>query len=113
MENENKTINLGHVRATLRAVALTCRGDEYEARQAVAVLMREMRAEGYTYAQVAHAFGAAGPNVGAEVRPMMRDLISESLSELIRTADERDLRCSQCPLREVSGSNATSVGREV
>jgi len=96
-------IHIERARATLRDIlhSYPGGGPEHEARQGVVTLMKKMRSEGFSFADIAAAFNLGGFNIQpGDVRTATMYLAQESLWNLIQTADKLDKHCLTCPLRE-------------
>ncbi len=93
--------NIDFVKLMLRSHLSLYKGNDKAIRNEIAVVLKEMRAEGWTYIQIAEYFGHhLGINVQpGDARTAMRYLFEEVFFNLIVTADRRDKACAACPLR--------------
>jgi hypothetical protein len=97
--DDQKKINFAKL--MLRTHLGTFGGEERAQRNEIAAILKAMRSEGYTHAQIAEFFGKyldirVQPG---ESRMAMHFIFEEALMDLIVTADRRDKACSKCPLR--------------
>lgn len=74
-------------------------GNEVRARQIVVVELGRLRDEGYSFEEIAELFFSKGVTTSAaQLDQAVKDIVLESLFELVRTADEFERQCAQCPL---------------
>jgi len=93
--------NINFVKLMLRSHLSLYKGNDKAIRDEIAVVLKKMRYEGWTYIQIAEYFGLhLGINVQpGNARTAMRYLIEEVLFNFVVTADRRDKACANCPLR--------------